>query len=499
MDLEKSRQEFIKLQRKLSAINHSIELLFFDGETAAPPKSIANRISTLEIINDKLYNLKFGEETDELMAFLWENKEQLSMVERRSLEVLKRESDRMKGLSKKEFIKYQSLLSSAKDAWHMANEEGDYELFRPYLEQVFDRVRALANSYDSEMNPYDYCLDMHEPGSSSKIYDGIFDGVRRDIVPLLKQIKERPPVDDSCLMGDYSVEKQEALALYIMNLMGLNMDNVGLATSEHPFTRRIGSHFDQRLTTRYSRKDFTFSLYTILFGCGYALADMGQLDELAYTAADGSASFGIMEGQTRFYENILGRSRPFINYIYPKLKSLFPTSIKDSTPEDLYFAINKVDAGPIRMGSDEITNNLHVLVRYELEKDLMNKSLSFTDLPDAWNEKYREYLGVEVKDHTRGVLQDILWADAAIGYFPTAVLGNIYSALMLDKMSSDIDIKECIQNGAIETINKWNHEHVWKHLGLYDSDTIMEKFVGAASLDFAPYINYLKRKYSEIY
>lgn len=431
------------------------------------------------------------------MAHLRENQDKLSIVEKRSLQVLTRECDRLKGMSKNEFIKYQSLLSSSKNAWHMAYEEGDYELFSPYLEQVFDRVRDLANSYDPEMEPYDYCLDIHEPGSNVELYDGIFDGVRRDIVPLLKQVMDRPQVDDSCLIGDYSVEKQKTLALYIMNLMGLNMDNIGLGTSEHPFTRRIGSHFDQRITTRYSRRNFTFSLYTILFSCGYALADMGQVDELAYTLADGSASFGIMEGQTRFYENIIGRSKPFIEYIYPKLKSLFPTSIKDSTPEDLYKAVNKVDVAPIRMGSDEITNNLHVLVRYELEKALMNKSLSFSDLPDAWREKYKEYLGVEAKDHTQGVLQDILWADAAIGYFPTAVLGNIYSALMLDKMRSDIDIEGCIRNGDIGTINNWNHEHVWKHLGLYDSQTIMENYVGISSVDFEPYINYLTKKYSE--
>ena len=499
MDLEKSRQEFAKLQKQITTLNYAIDLLFFDGETAAPPKSASNRIFTVEILNDELYKLKFGEKTNELMAHLLENESELTLIERRSLEILKRSNDRTNSIPKDEYVKYQSLLSSSRNAWHLANEENDYEILRPYLEQVFERNRDFAVEACPGITPYDYCLNKYEPGSDTKLYDGIFDGIRREIVPLLKQIQEKPPIDDSCLMGDYSVQKQETLALYIMDLMGLDMNNVGLATAEHPFTRRMGSHFDERITTRYSRKDFTFSLYTILFGCGYTLAETGQGDDVAYTLADGSASMGIMEGQTRFYEHLMGRSKVFIEYIYPKLKSLFPTSIKDSTAQDLYLAVNKVSASPIRISSDEVTNNLHILVRYELEKALMNKDLSFADLPDAWAEKYKEYLGVEVKDHNQGVLQDMPWADGGLGYFPTAVLGNAYSASMLAKMIQDLDVEQCVREGNIAAINDWNREHVWKHIGLYDAHTVMEQFVGIPTIDSEAYIKYLKYKYSEIY
>ena len=499
MDLEKSRIEFANLQKSISALNYSISLLFLDAETAAPPKSAANRRSTLEVLNDELFNLMFGEKTRDLMEFLIENKDQLNQVEKRSLEILKRDVDRLKLVPKAEYIKYQAYLSSAQDAWHTANEENDYEIFRPYLERIFENVRGFAQLAMPDQNPYDFCLDHHEAGSNTKLYDPVFDIIKRDVVPLLKEISDKPPIDDSCLVGDYSAPKQKDLAIYIMNLLGLDMSRVGLSTSEHPFTKRLGSHLDERITTRFSRKDFTFSLYTILFGCGYSLAEMGQGDDLLYTMADGSASFGIMEGQTRFYENIIGRSLSFISYIYPKLKGLFPTSIKDSSPKELYLAINKVHAGPIRMGSDEVTNNLHVLVRYELEKALMNKELSFNDLPDAWAEKYAEYLGVEVKDDSHGVLQDMLWSDAAIGYFPTAVLGNAYSALMLEKITEDLNIEECVMQGNFEPINEWNREHIWKHIGLYDAHTVMENFVGIPSIDSDAYTRYLRHKYSDIY
>ena len=499
MNLETARQEFAKLQKKIASMNYAIDLLFFDGEIAAPPKSVSNRIFTLEILNDELYSLKFGKKTYELMEFLLENKNELTLVEQRSLDVLKREYDRTNIISREEYIKYQSLLATAANAWHSANEENDYEIFRPHLENVFKTVRNFAAAYDSQIHPYDYCLEYFEPGSSIKMYDEIFDGVSKEVVPLLRAIKEAPQIDDSCLMGDYSVAKQEALAEYIMKIIGLDMNHVGFYTAEHPFTKRMGSHLDQRITTKYSRKDFTFSLYTILFGCGYTLAEMGQEDNVVYTLADGSASMGIMEAQTRFYEHIVGRSKPFISYIYPKLKELFPTSIKESTAEDLYLAVNKVSAGPIRAGSDEVTNNLHVLIRYELEKALMNKELSFRELPDAWAEKYRDYLGVEVTDDNHGVLQDMLWADAAIGYFPTAVLGNAYSALMLKRMSKDVDIFECGRKGDFATVNQWLRDRVWKHIGLYDSYTVMQKYLGVTVLDGKTYLNYLKEKYSEIY
>ena len=497
MEFEKSRLEFAKIQKRISAINHAIDLMHFDAETAAPAESSANRIFTLGILSDELFELKFGEKTHEITESLLENESELNLVEKRSLVVLKRESDRMKSVPKDEYIEYQGARIAALDAWHRANEESDYEVLRPHLEKIFGIFRDFASIQG--VDPFEFCLNIYEPGSSRKVYDTIFDNVKKVTVPLLHRIAEKPPIDDSCLKGDFSVAKQEELAKYVMKLLGVDLTRVGLGTSEHPFTKRIGSHLDERITTKYSRKDFTFSLYTILFGCGYALADMGQDDAVVYTLADGSASLGIMEAQTRFYEHLIGRSLPFIELLYPELKSLFPNSLREATPEDLYMAVNKVSADPIRIGSDEVTNNLHILVRYEMERALMDKDLSFKDLPDAWAEKYKEYLGVEVKNHNQGVLQDILWADAAIGYFPTGILGNTYSAIILEKMKNDLDVYACVREGNFEAINQWNREHIWKQIGLHDSHTLMEEFLGADSINGDTYVNYLNDKYSIIY
>ena len=498
MELEKARVEFSNLQKRIAAITHATELMFYDGETIAPPETTDNRIRTIEILNDEKYKLKFGDDTVRLAEYLKENEDVLTMYEKRSLELLLRDINRKRHIPKEKYVKYESLIASSEDAWHRAIESEDYEVFRPYLERIIDSTIEFAGYFNSDMSPYSYCLDNYEPGIDIDTYEAIFDAVRKEIPPLLQQIMERPQIDDSCLYGDFSSDKQADLAVYIMELLGINLQRVGLATAEHPFSTNLGSHFDERIVTRYSRKDFSFSLYTMLFQCGHVLCTTGQEDNVAFTFIDNAESLGIFESQCRFYENVVGRSREFIELIYPELTGLFPELSEKYSSEDIFLAVNKVTPGPIRMGSDEVTNNLHVLVRYELEKALMDKSLSVKDLPDAWAEKYKKYLNVDIKKLSQGVLQDIHWSSAAIGYFPMAVLGNTYLASIVGKMKEDIDLEDCIRQGDFKLINLWNREHVWKRSGLYDTKMVMEKYVGV-DINPEPYIRYLKEKYSEVY
>ena len=498
MKLENARIEFSRLQKRISAINHATELMFFDGETIAPPDTIDNRIRTLDVLNDEKHKLKYGEDTVRLADYLKENEDVLTIFEKRSLELLLRDIDRKRLIPKDKYVKYESLIASAEDAWHKANEGEDYEIFRPYLEQIIDKTIEFAGYCNSSITPYNYCLYNFEYGIDIQVYDRIFDAIRAEIPPLLKRIIEKPQVDDSCLYGDFSVDKQTELAVYIMGLLQLNPERVGLATAEHPFSTYLGSHFDERIVTRFSRKDFTFSLYTMLFQSGHVLCTMGQEDNVAYTFVDNAESLGIFESQCRFYENVIGRSRTFIEYIYPELVELFPDPLEKYSAEDVFLAVNKVAPGPIRMGSDEVTNNLHILVRYEIEKALMDKSLSVKDLPEAWAEKYKKYLNVEVDSPVRGVLQDIHWASGAIGYFPMAVLGNTYLASIVEKMKEDLDLDACIGQGNFKLINLWNREHVWRRAGLYDTQMVMNKYVGT-DINAEPYIRYIKDKYSKVY
>ena len=498
MDLEKARVNFANLQKRLCAFNHATALIYFDGETSAPPNTADNRAQSLQILNEEMFLLKNGPETMDLLYYLDENRDWLSVKERRAVDFLLKDIRRQQNIPTEEFVQYGVLLTEAQDAWHRAREENDYKILAPKLSEVFATARTFAKYNSPDGDPYNYCLDLYEEGIDVETFDILFDSIRAEITPLLREIKEKPQVDDSCLKGDFPEEYQESLAIYLMELIGLNLNKVGLATAEHPFTTFLGSHYDERIATRYARDNFASSFFTMMNQGGHVLYETGQADNLAYTVLDGSASIGLMECQGRFYENIIGRSRAFIHYIYPELVELFPVPVGSYSPEDLYKAVNKVEASLIRIDSDELTFNLHVMVRYELEKAMIYDDLPVKDLADAWNQKYKEYLGIDVPDDVSGVLQDIHWPFGAIGYFPIYALGNAFSAQIAQKMGEQINIYDYVAEGNFKLINFWNKDKIWKYGGLFKSKEIMEKYVGAPISNDA-YIKYLKDKYTEVY
>ena len=239
-------------------------------------------------------------------------------------------------------------------------------------------------------------------------------------------------------------------------------------------------------------------MFSVIHEGGHALYDMNSADDLAYTLLDGGASMGIHESQSRFYENLLGRSRPFVNYLFPKMKQCFPKQMEGYTAEDVYRAVNIVTPSLIRTESDEVTYCLHVMVRYELEKKIMSDELEVKDLPSEWNRLYKEYLGVDVPDDKRGALQDSHWSGGNVGYFPSYALGSAYGAQLLSKMKQTVNVDECLENGNFEPINSWNRENIWRHGCLYKPNDLLEKALGEKFDPFV-YTNYLENKYSELY
>ena len=498
MELEQARVDFSNLQKRISAFNHAAELIYFDGETVAPAGTGDNRALALEIINEELLRLKSGPETLELVEFLEANKDWLSVRERKSMDFLLKEIRRKKNIPPEVYGRYGALLSEARAAWHTARAENDFKILAPKLEQIVEMLREFAKYNVPDKDPYDYCLEQYEEGLTVETFDEIFASIKEEIPPLLREIKSKPQVDDTCLKGDFLEEEMQELAVYILDLIGIDLNQVGLTRAEHPFTISLGSHYDERIATRYSSNNLASSLYTFLNQGGHALYETGQADNLAYTVLDGAASLSLTESQGRFYENIIGRSRSFIEYIYPDLVELFPIPIGEYSTEDIYRAVNKVEPNFSRIGADELTYNLHVMVRYELEKAMIRGELSVKDLKDAWNQKYKEYLGVDVPDDKRGVLQDIHWAFGSFGYFPLYVLGNAFSAQITEKMGEDFNIYDYVEEGDFKLINFWNQEKIWKYGGLFNSKEIMERYVGTP-VSGDPYIKYLKNKYTEIY
>ena len=498
ISLEEARAQLMSLQRKMAAYEHATGLIYYDGCTTAPKGTADNRAATLSILSEEIYRQSTSDETVELLEFLDANKDDLSFDEKRMVYLLLKDIREMQKIPMDEYIAYQELLVKAEDVWHNAKEASDFEMFRPYLEDLFDYQKKFAKYIDPDMDPYDHCLNEYEEGLNMAACDKFFSQLREGIVPLLKRVSEAPQIDDSIRHGYYPADVQDKLSYYLMNQIGLDLDHVGLSTTEHPFTTSLGSHHDERITTHYYEDDFAFSMYSVVHEGGHALYDTGSADELAYTVLDGGVSMSIHESQSRFYENIIGRSRSFCRLIFPELVRLFPEQMEGRDAEEFYRAVNKAEPSLIRTEADELTYSLHIMIRYELEKRIMHDELEVKDLPAEWNRMYKEYLGIDVPDDKRGVLQDSHWASGLFGYFPSYALGNAYGAQFLAKMRETVDVDACIESGDFSVVNDWNREHIWQHGGRFTPSELLER-VFEADFDPSCYIDYLEKKYTELY
>ena len=498
MDLNEARKSLMSLQRKMAAYEHALSLLSFDGSTGAPRGTADNRAASMSMLSEEIYTLATGEKSLKLLEYLDGRSADLDLPEQRMVHLMLRDIREMQKIPMDEYVSYQELLVKSEAVWHEAKEKSDFALFAPYLKKIFESQKRFANYADPSKKPYDYCLNKYEEGLNTESCDAFFDKVRSGIVPLLKKISEVPQVDDSIRFGHFPLDKQEELALYLMRTIGLDLDHVGLSTTEHPFTTSLGSHFDERITTHYFENDFVCSMYSVVHEGGHALYDTGSDDSLAYTVLDGGVSMSIHESQSRFYENIIGRSREFCRMIFPKLRELFPEEMEGRSADELYRAVNKVEPSLIRTEADEVTYSLHVMVRYELEKRIFAGELEVNDLPAEWNRLYKEYLGIDVPDDKHGVLQDTHWASGLVGYFPSYALGNAYGAQFLSRMRSAVDVEAAVASGDLSAVNAWNRENIWKHGHLYTPAQLLGRVLGG---DFDPqyYIDYLTAKVRDVY
>ena len=496
--IQDKKEALMALQKKMAAFEHAEGLIYYDGQTTAPKETAANRAQTLSVLSEEIYRFSTSDETVRLLEELDAAKDQLTEKEQRMVYLLLKDIRDMQKIPMEEYVAYQELLALAEDHWHRAKEASDFEMFRPDLEKIFETNRRFAGYTHPEMDPYDSLLDQFEEGLTKETLDAFFNKVREGIVPLLKEIAKVPQVDDSIRRGHYPIPKQEEFSYYLMETMGLDLGHVGLSTTEHPFTTSLGSHFDERITTHYFEEDFVSSMYSVVHEGGHALYDTGSDEDLAYTVLDGGMYMSIHESQSRFYENIIGRSRAFCEFIFPKLVELFPDQMEGRSAEEFYKAVNKAEPSLIRTEADELTYCLHVMVRYELEKKVIAGELEVKDLPEAWNALYKEYLGIDVPDDKRGLLQDSHWSGGMVGYFPSYALGNAYGAQFLSKMKETVDVDACVAKGDFGPINAWNRENIWKDGSLYTPSQILDRVLGEP-FDAQYYIDYLTAKVKDVY
>lgn len=490
-------EQLAELQKKMYAFNYASSSIYLDSATVAPKDTEEGRGEALAILSEYGYDLATRKETIELLEYLNEHKDELTPHQAREVELLLRDNEFMKTIPVEEYIAYQKVLSKADYVWHKAKAENDFESFRPVLKEIFDYNIRFAKYYKPDQNPYDTQLNMFERGLTMEKCDKFFATLREHIVPLIKKIGETGKNKALPVLTGFPVEKQKELTRYLMDYMGIDPNHCVCGETEHPFTLEFTKD-DVRITTHYYEENFEFSMYSVIHEGGHALYELGGADEHKYTAVAGGVSMGIHESQSRFFENLIGRSEAFITAVLPKLKEIFPEQFRDITPRTAYEMINKAQPSLIRTEADELTYCLHVMIRYEIEKKVFAGELSVDDIPSEWNRLYKEYLGVDVPSDSEGCLQDSHWSGGSIGYFPSYALGSAYGAQMLAKMREDIDVEAVCASGSLKPIADWLGEKIYQHASMYDPEVLFEMVCGAP-FDPTYYVEYLEKKFSDIY
>lgn len=486
-----------KWQETISAYTHAMGVLYLDATTAAPSDTWEGRGKTMEVLSQVVYNLVADPENGELLTWLEGHPEELTPLQSREVEVLRKQYDQINRIPAEEYVAYNVLLNDAQNVWQKAKLSDDFDAFAPYLEKIVDYNRKFAGYYHPEMKPYDALLNEYEEGLTMETLDVFFAQLRQAIVPLIQKIQEVPQIDDSFLYRHYPVQTQRVFSDYLMEVMGIDGRHCGIAETEHPYTTNFNNK-DVRITTHYYEDNLVSSMFSVIHEGGHALYELGAEDRYNYTALGGGVSMGIHESQSRFYENIIGRSQAFVHAIFPKVKELFPEQLADVDETMFYRAINKAQPSLIRTEADELTYPLHVMIRYEIEKSLIDGSLTVRDIPAAWKSLYKEYLGVDVRSDREGCLQDSHWSGGSIGYFPSYALGSAYGPQMLHKMEEDLgDIWQKVSQGDISEVTLWLKEHIHRHASFYKPGELFERVCG--KFDAKYYIDYLTGKYTKLY
>lgn len=484
------------LQKKIYAYRCATSALYLDSVTTAPKETAEGRGVAMGILAGESQKLLTDPKVKELLEYLDKEKDSLDLLKRRQVEELLRESRRMDRIPPEEVMEYTTLVNKAQDVWHKAKQNNDFDSFCPVLDRLIEMNRKFAGYYDSSKKPYDALLDEYERGVDMEYLDKFFGVLREKLVPLIQKIGQAPQIDDSFLHQDYPVEAQRRFSDYLMEVLQLDRGHCAIGETEHPFTLEFNNQ-DVRITTNYAQDNVASSMYSVIHEGGHAKYELGIRDDLQYTCLAGGVSMGVHESQSRFYENIIGRSRPFVEAIFPKMQELFPEQLQGVTSEEMYRAVNKVQPSLIRIEADELTYCLHVMIRYEIEKELIGGSLKTQDIPSKWNSLYEEYLGVKVPDDKRGCLQDSHWSGGSFGYFPSYALGSAYGAQLLKEMEKDGDVWKGVAAGDLSFVSSWLREKIHQYGSLKHPRELMEAAMG----EFDPeiYIDYLTKKYKELY
>ena len=497
MTLNEAIDKLNEIEKASYALNHAQSVLYVDGDTVAPKNSWKGRGKALAYLGELTYRQLVNPETGEILETILQHKNETDEVTFRRAEVMKESYDDLHVLPIEEYVAWQELTNEAGAVWHDAKEQSDWNMFAPYLEKLLASRRRYAALKAPDKKPYDVLLDEFEKGASMESLDPFFRALREDLSPVIREIAAREKPVPAFMKSPWPVTQQRLFSEKVMALEGIDPLNCTLGETEHPFTDGMNK-WDVRITTHYHEEDPFSSLYSVIHEGGHALYELDIADDLQFTCLATGATMGIHESQSRFYENIIGRSRAFCAPLLKIMREVFPDQVKGITEEDLYSAINLSKPSLIRTEADELTYSLHVMIRYELEKAMIAGDLAVKDIPGEWNRLYKEFLGVDVPDDRHGALQDSHWSFGGMGYFPSYALGSAYGVQMLREMEKTVDVWGTVEKGDLSPVTAWLTDRIHRYGCLKKPQDLLPAAMGGP-LDASVYTAYLKKKFSELY
>ncbi|HXS37553.1 MAG TPA: carboxypeptidase M32 [Flavipsychrobacter sp.] len=495
--MQKDSQELYKayqdITQKAADLQYAAAVLGWDQEVYMPSKGFPYRGRQLATLATQAHELltseSYGAILNELAA-----RENLNDTQQNNVRLSMEDYEKNRKLPPSFVDELTRQTSVSFNAWIKAREENNYSVYQPQLDKMIALKRKQAELYGYEAHPYNALLDDYEKGITVAILDPIFEMVKDQLPSFLKKITEAQQVDNSFFHQHFPKQQQWDFSIYVLKQMGYDFEAGRQDISEHPFTTSFAPT-DVRITTRVDEDNFASLLWSSIHEGGHALYEQGLPASEYGLPLGAAASLSIHESQSRLWENCVGRSLPFWKYFYPKLQQYFPQQLIRVSPEEFYNGVNRVQPSLVRTEADEVTYHFHVMIRYEIEKRLIEGALGSKELADEWNSMYKKYLGVSATDDKKGVLQDVHWSHGSFGYFPTYSLGSFYAAQFFEQaQKDDKGLSMQIENGKFDNLLHWLRENIHCYGRRYRSEELCQKVTGRG-LDFTSFMRYLENKY----
>ena len=493
--------------KDLIVLSSAEAIIHWDMETKMPPKAVEQRSQQLALLSRISHKMGTAPEIGKLLDAIIKSPEydSLDEVAKRNIYLTKKNYEEQTALPEQLVSNIAEQQALTVNAWKKAKKTQNFTALKPELEKLVALSKQAAQilmKVKEAATPYDALLDDYEPKMTADAVAATFSQLQRGLMKLLEKIQstQKQP-DTSILCVHIPVEKQREIAQALTRTLGYDTSSPTaggrIDETEHPFTS--GYYDDVRITTHYHPDNYASAIFSVLHEIGHAIYEQNINPDWKYQPAGSPCSFGIHESQSRLYENIIGRSKEFWTHMLPKLKQITAPMLANVNLPEFVLAINKVKPSKIRIEADEVTYNMHIIIRFQIEKELFADKLEVSDLPEIWNQKYKEQLGVKVENDAEGVMQDTHWASGLYGYFPTYALGNIYTGQLITALAKNMpDWQNRVAQGNLEDVKVWLTKNVHSYGDLYDPADLIRRVTGR-NLDAEPYLHYLREKYSKLY